>query len=70
MTPWAGPFVRVDRVKVFAFIVALVIFVGSLYLFTLAFAVPGLEIVLFIAGILGVSISFAIPFHLLKRIQP
>ncbi len=56
--------------KVFAFIVALVMFVGSLYLFTLAFAVPGFEMLLFTAGIIGVSISFAIPFHLLKRIQP
>ena len=52
------------------FIVALVIFLASLYCFTLAFAVPGWEMVLFIAGILGVSISFAIPFHLLKRVQP
>jgi hypothetical protein len=57
-------------VKVFAFVIALVIFVGSLYLFTLAFAVPGLEMVLFVGGILGVSLSFAIPFHILKRIQP
>jgi len=57
-------------VKVFTFIVAFIIFAGSLYLFSLAFAVPGFEALLFTAGIIGVSLSFAIPFHLLKRIQP
>ena len=56
--------------KVFAFVVALIIFCGSLYLFTLAFAVPGFEMLLFVGGILGVSLSFAIPFHILKRVQP
>ena len=56
--------------KVFAFIVALVVFLGSLYLFSLAFAVPGFEALIFAAGIIGVSISFAIPFHILKRVQP
>ena len=56
--------------KIFAFVIALIIFVGSLYLFTLAFAVPGYEMLLFIGGILGVSLSFAIPFHILRRIQP
>ncbi len=56
--------------KVFSFIVSVVIFLASLYLFTLAFAVPGFEILLFIAGILGVSIAYAIPFHILKRFQP
>ncbi|MBO9578768.1 MAG: hypothetical protein J7480_08395 [Microbacteriaceae bacterium] len=56
--------------KVFAFVVSLVIFLVSLYLFSLAFAMVGWELVFFIAGIIGVSISFAIPFHLLKRLQP
>ncbi len=56
--------------KVFWFILSLVIFLASLYCFTLAFAVVGLELPIFLAGIIGVSISFAIPFHILKRIQP
>lgn len=56
--------------KVFAFLVALIIFVGSLYLFSLSFAVPGFEALLFAAAILGVSLSYAIPAHILKRIQP
>jgi len=57
-------------VKIFAFVVAFIIFVGSLYLFSLAFAVPGFEALLFTAAIIGVCIAFAIPAHLLKRIQP
>jgi len=57
-------------VKIFAFVVAFIIFVGSLYLFSLAFAVPGFEALLFSAAIIGVCIAFAIPAHLLKRIQP
>lgn len=56
--------------KVFAFIVALIIFLGSMYLFTLAFAVVGFEALLFTGGILGVSLAFIIPVHILKRVQP
>ncbi len=51
--------------KVFAFVIALIIFLGSLYLFSLAFQVAGWEALIFVAGIIGVSISFAIPFHIL-----
>lgn len=56
--------------KIFTFVVALVIFLGSMYLFSLAFAVEGYEALLFTGGIIGVSLAFAIPVHLLKRIQP
>lgn len=56
--------------KVFWFIVATVIFLASLYCFTLAFSVVGWELPIFLAGIIGVSISYAIPFHFLKRVQP
>lgn len=63
--------------KVVVFIVSLVIFLVSLYCFPLAFLVEdlvfivpgGLSIGLFIAGIVGVGIAFAIPFHLLKTEQ-
>lgn len=56
--------------KIFAFIIGAVIFLASCYLFALAFTVTGFEALIFTAGILGVSIAFAIPLHLLKRIQP
>ncbi len=54
--------------KVFAFLVALAFFVGSFLLFGYAFAVgPGWDYVLFFGGIAAVSISLAIPFHLLEK---
>ena len=34
--------------------------------FGLAFHVPGYELIIFLAGILGVSLSFAIPFNLMR----
>ncbi len=51
--------------KVFAFIVSFGIFLASLYCFSAAFQVQGYEALLFVAGILGVAILFALPFHLL-----
>lgn len=54
--------------KVFAFLVALVLFVGAFLLFGYAFAVdPGWNIVLFSGGLLAVAASLAIPFHLLEK---
>ncbi|MGE3191972.1 MAG: hypothetical protein AB7K08_00720 [Microbacteriaceae bacterium] len=54
--------------KVFAFLVALVFFVGSLLLFGYAFAAgPGWNMALFFGGLLGVAIALAIPFHLLEK---
>jgi hypothetical protein len=52
--------------KVFVFLVALVIFLASFVLFGYAFAVEGLwQSILFLGGIIAVSVSLAIPFHLL-----
>jgi hypothetical protein len=56
-------------VKIIAIIVALIFFLGGIYLFALAFQVPGLESLIFIAGVLSVSIALAIPVHVLKRID-
>jgi len=54
--------------KVFVFLVAFAAFVGSLFLFGYAFAVAEAWAPwLFFAGILGVVVSLAIPFHLLSR---
>ncbi|HTE62258.1 MAG TPA: hypothetical protein VK631_18030 [Solirubrobacteraceae bacterium] len=54
--------------KIFAFLVALGLFVGSFVLFGYAFAVPaGWDMVLFFAGLLAVAGSLAIPFHLLEK---
>lgn len=54
--------------KVVAFLIAIVLFVGSLALFGFAFNLDeSWRVAAFIVGILGVSLSLAIPFHLLSR---
>lgn len=55
--------------KVIALIAALVFFIGGLYLFALAFQAVGFEAIVFFAGIIAVSISLAIPFHVLNRVD-
>ncbi len=52
--------------KVFAFIVCFLLFAFSLWLFALAFHVPGFEAIIFFSGILLTSVSFAIPFNLMR----
>jgi hypothetical protein len=51
--------------NVFYFIIAFVFFVGGLVLFAFAFDVPSFEALMFLGGIAAVSISLAIPFHIL-----
>ena len=55
--------------KVFVFLVCLALFVASFALFAFAFTFDGglWQSVTFFAGILAVSASLAIPFHLLQR---
>lgn len=54
--------------KVFVFLVAFAFFVGALFLFGYAFAVPeAWAALVFFSGILAVVIALTIPFHLLTR---
>lgn len=55
--------------KIIGFVAALVFFLGGIYLFALAFQVPGYETLVFIGGILLISAGIAIPMHLMKRID-
>jgi hypothetical protein len=57
--------------KVFVFLVCLVLFVGSFALFALAFTFDDgpWQAVTFFAGILAVSLSLIIPFHLLQQTE-
>lgn len=55
--------------KIIGFIVSFALFVGGIYMLAAAFLVPGYETVMFIGGILVTTIGFAIPVHLLKRID-
>ena len=55
--------------KMIAFLVSLALFVGGIYLMGSAFFVPGLEGVLFIAGILITTAGLFVPVHILKRVD-
>lgn len=56
--------------RIVAFIISFVLFIASLYVFSLAFALPGFELPVFFGGIVLIVIAFAIPLHLLKRTAP
>ena len=51
--------------NVFYFILAFVFFALGIFLFAFAFNVPSFEAVLFVGGIACISISLAIPFHII-----
>lgn len=55
--------------NVVAFVFSFVIFIGGLALMGYASAVSGLELVMFLGGILAVSLAVAIPVHVLKRVD-
>lgn len=56
--------------KVFAFLVSLALFLGGLALFGYAFTFSAdLHAIGFFGGIVAVSLSLMIPFHLLERLD-
>ena len=55
--------------NVVAFLIAIALFIGGLFLMGYSFYVEGLEILMFLGGILAVSLSIALPVHILKRID-
>ena len=54
-----------DTVNVFYFILAFVFFALGIFLFAFAFTVPDFEAILFVGGVASISVSLAIPFHIL-----
>lgn len=50
-----------------AFAISILLFLAGMYLFALAFLVPGLESVIFIAGVLVISLAIFIPVHILRK---
>ena len=58
--------------KVVAFVISIVIFLASLYALGAAFEVPSDvgKLFTFVAGLVGVALSYFIPVHILKRIAP
>jgi len=55
--------------NVIAFIVAIALFLGGLLLMGYSFYAIGFQGPMFVAGILAVAASIAIPVHVLKRID-
>ena len=55
--------------KILAFVVSLVVFVGGIYVMGSSFYVPGFEGLVFFAGILLCALGIFIPVHVLKRID-
>lgn len=55
--------------NVIAVIVSFALFIGGLLLMGYSFAVPGLEAAVFFAGILACTAAFALPIHLLGRLD-
>jgi uncharacterized membrane protein len=55
--------------KVFVFLVSIGLFLVGFWLLGLAFSATGYEAAVFFSGIIAVSIGFAIPVHVLKRIN-
>ena len=55
--------------NVFAFVIAIALFIGGLALFAYSFYAVGFEGIMFFGGILAVSAAIALPVHVLKRID-
>lgn len=55
--------------KIIAFVIALAFFVLGMVLMGYAFEPDAPHGILFFCGILGVALSLAIPFHVLKRVD-
>jgi len=54
--------------KLVAFLIALILFLGSFLLFGYAFTVPeSVAPWMFFSGIIAICISLAIPFHWLRK---
>jgi hypothetical protein len=51
--------------NVFYFIIAFVFFALGIFLFAFAFNVADYEAFLFVGGVLSISVSLAIPFHVI-----
>ena len=53
--------------NIVAFVVGTVLFIGGIVLFGYSWDGSHFSVVMFTAGLVAISASIAIPFHLLKR---
>ena len=45
------------------FVIALILFLGGMYLMGLSFSLPMLQALVFVAGLLAISLAIALPIH-------
>lgn len=45
------------------FVIALILFLGGMYLMGLSFSLPMLQALVFVAGLLAISLAIALPMH-------
>ena len=55
--------------KIIAFLIAMVLFVGGMILMGYAFEPDVAHFELFVGGIVAITLSLIIPFHILKRLD-
>ncbi len=55
--------------QIVVWFLSFVIFVAGLLMMGYSFEMPGLELVMFLGGILVISLAVAIPAHVLKWIE-
>lgn len=55
--------------RVLAFVIAIVFFLGGMLLFGYAFEAPAAQAVIFFSGVIAVVVSLAIPFHILRGLD-
>lgn len=55
--------------NILVFVVSIALFIGGFFVMGNAFYVPGAEYFVFLGGIIMCCLGFAIPVHLLKRID-
>ncbi len=55
--------------RVLAFVIAIVFFLGGMLLFGYAFEAPAAQAVIFFSGVIAVAVSLAVPFHILRGLD-
>ena len=55
--------------NILAFIVGAVLFVGGIVLFGYGWDGTEFHVAVFVAGLIAITLSIVIPFHILKRID-
>lgn len=67
--PIRPPAGKIVDVNLIAFLISIVAFIAGIWIMGNAFYVEGFEVAVFIGGLTLTSLGFAVPIHVLKRID-